>query len=386
MQSPRSAPRVAIACGGTGGHLFPGLAIAEELLRRDVAVVLLISPKEVDQLAVRSAHGMEVETLPAVGLTRGGALGFARGFFASYRHCQSLFRTKRPDAVLAMGGFTSAPPILAGRRCGAKTFLHDSNTIPGKANRWLAHVVDAAYVYFHETTGRLNCLRMEVTGMPVRSGFLPPADRDCARMALGLDANRPVLLVTGGSQGASGLNDLFLQILPLLAARLPDLQYIHLTGPADVQKVQAAYVSARYRAVVRPFLTEMELALGAATAAVSRSGASSLAELAATRIPAILVPYPHAADDHQYYNAMAFAETGAAWMTRQHAASVSQLADQLTQLITDEKIRSDMQTALARWHFPCAAEVIARKILALSGFAELAAREFPNEALQPLPQ
>lgn len=386
MQSPRSAPRVAIACGGTGGHLFPGLAIAGELLRRDVAVSLLISPKEVDQQAVRSVHGMEVNTLPAVGLTRGGAPGFARGFFESYRQCRKLFRSNRPDAVLAMGGFTSAPPVLAGRRCGAKTFLHDSNTIPGKANRWLAHVVDAAYVYFHETTGRLNCLRMEVTGMPVRSGFLQPADPACARMALGLDANRPVLLITGGSQGASGLNDLILRIVPLLAARLPHLQYIHLTGPADLQKVQAAYASARCRAVVRPFLTEMELALGAATAAVSRSGASSLAELAATRVPAILVPYPHAADDHQYYNAMAFAETGAAWMSRQHPASVDQMVEQVAQLVTDEKVHAEMQTALVRWHFPGAAETIARKILALTGFAELAARELPNEELQPLPQ
>lgn len=386
MQSSRSAPRVAIACGGTGGHLFPGLAIAEELLRRDVAVSLLISPKEVDQQAVRSVHGMDVNTLPAVGLTRGGTLGFVRGFFESYRQCRKLFGNKRPDAVLAMGGFTSAPPILVGRRCGAKTFLHDSNTIPGKANRWLAHVVDAAYVYFHETTGRLNCLQMEVTGMPVRSGIMLPADPACARMALGLDANRPVLLVTGGSQGASGLNDLMLQVLPLLSARLPDLQYLHLTGSADLDKVQAAYVSARRRAVVRPFLTEMELALGAATAAVSRSGASSLAELAATRVPAFLVPYPHAADDHQYYNAMAFVETGAAWMTRQSGASAPLLADQLAQLIVDEKIRAEMKIALSRWHFPDAAQTIARKVLTLSGFAELAALELANEALQPLPQ
>src|SRR5215203_4766666 len=167
MNRPTQNPFIAIACGGTGGHLFPGIAVAEELLRRDCEVALLISPKEVDQQAVKSAVGMEVVTLPAVGLTRGSFVGFLSGSCKSYRAAKTFFQKKIPQAVLAMGGFTSAAPVLAGKKWGAKTFLHESNTIPGRANRWLAHFVDEAFVYFHETSGRINIARAHVTGMPV---------------------------------------------------------------------------------------------------------------------------------------------------------------------------------------------------------------------------
>ncbi|HUR44911.1 MAG TPA: glycosyltransferase, partial [Candidatus Saccharimonadales bacterium] len=124
-------PLVAIACGGTGGHLFPGLAVGEELLKLGCRVQLLISAKEVDQQAVRYALGMETVVLPAIGLTRGKMLKFAKGFLDSYRATKRAFRKDPPQAVLAMGGFTSAPPVLAGRSFGAVTFLHESNTIPG---------------------------------------------------------------------------------------------------------------------------------------------------------------------------------------------------------------------------------------------------------------
>ena len=130
--------RVAIACGGTGGHLFPGLAVAEELSRRQCVVTLLISPKEVDQQAVKTVSGLEVVTLPAVALTRRGFLGFVRGFWKSYWTARKLFRSRPPHAVLAMGGFTSAPPVLAGKFLGARTFLHESNTLPGRANPGVA--------------------------------------------------------------------------------------------------------------------------------------------------------------------------------------------------------------------------------------------------------
>jgi len=147
MQANSSAPRVAIACGGTGGHLFPGVAVAEELKRRGCSVTLLISPKEVDQKAVQGAADVKVATLPAVGLTRGKIFAFARGFGQSYRAAKKLFATECPDAVLAMGGFTSAPPVLAGKSLGVPTFLHESNTIPGRANRWLSWTVSEATGY-----------------------------------------------------------------------------------------------------------------------------------------------------------------------------------------------------------------------------------------------
>ncbi len=356
-------PLTAIACGGTGGHLFPGLAVGEQLLDRGCDVTLLISPKEVDQQAVQNLRDMSVVTLPAVGLTRGKIGEFFTGCAKSYQAAKKVFRARPPQAVLAMGGFTSAPPVLAGRAFGAATFLHESNAIPGRANRWLAHVVSQAFVGFPAAAARLHHHNILCTGTPVRPQFQPSDPGPC-RMSLGLEARRPVLLVMGGSQGATGINDLVLAALPTLTVAQPELQFIHLTGPADVAKVQAAYAQRGCRAVIRPFLTEMELALGAATAAVSRSGASSLAEFAAMRVPTVLVPYPAAADNHQFHNAQNFVETGAAFLLEQRTATSEQLMTLVTRLVTDAPLRASMSAALERWDAPHAAELIADRILA----------------------
>jgi len=362
MPSTASRALIAIACGGTGGHLFPGLAIGEALLDHGCDVMLLISPKEVDQEAVRAARGFQIETLPAVGFERGRLAAFARGCWQSYGQVRRIFQARAPAAVLSMGGFTSAPPVLAGRNLGAAAFLHESNSIPGRANRWLAHVVEEAFVYFAEASGRLWHQKIAVTGMPVRTQFLD-LDAGACRMALGLDPARPVLLSTGGSQGASGLNSLILRALPSLALLEPELQYIHLTGKTDIETVRAAYAGLGRKAVVFPFLTEMELALGAATVAVSRAGASSLAELAALRLPSLLVPYPAAADNHQWFNARAFRESGAARMQEQSSATAESFLWEIRALLREELVRQRMGEALAVWHYPTAAQTIAQRIL-----------------------
>jgi UDP-N-acetylglucosamine--N-acetylmuramyl-(pentapeptide) pyrophosphoryl-undecaprenol N-acetylglucosamine transferase len=355
---------VAIACGGTGGHLFPGIAVADQLSLRGCDVTLLISPKDVDQQAVKTVVGMEVVTLPAVGMTRGHVAAFLAGFWHSYRAARKLFNLRPPQAVLAMGGFTSAPPVLAGKACGAATFLHESNTIPGKANRWLAHVVTQAFVGFPTAAGRLHHTNVLCTGTPVRPQFRP-GEYAAARVALGMHPTKPLVLVMGGSQGASGVNDLVLGALPHLLHAAPDLQFIHLSGLKEVEKVQAGYDLHNVKALVRPFLTEMELALGAATVAVSRAGASSLAELAAMRLPAVLIPYPTAADHHQFHNASAFAEAGAALMLEQKSATAEQLASQVLSLIKDQAAHAAMMKALEHWDAPHAAELIAERMLAM---------------------
>jgi len=353
---------IAIACGGTGGHLFPGLSVAEKLLQRDCAVTLLISPKEVDQEAVKSAAEMDVVTLPAIGLQRGGEIAFLRGFKKSYGASRRLFKTNRPDAVLAMGGFTSAPPILAGKRLGAQTFLHESNTIPGRANRWLSWVVNRAFVGFQSAAGRLNNRKITITGTPVRASFRPRDAASC-RVELGFDPRRPLLVVMGGSQGASGINELVIKSLPTLAKLASNLQWFHLSGPKDSTKVKQAYESLKMKAIVHSFFSGMELALGAASAAISRAGASSLAELAAMRVPAVLVPYPAATDDHQLHNARAFAETGAARILEQEGATAEAMTEHIVQIVNCSTTRQKMQSALARWQAPRAAEEIADAML-----------------------
>lgn len=362
MESQPSTPRVAIACGGTGGHLFPGLAVAGQLLQRGCAVTLLISPKEVDQTAIQSVSGMQIATLPAIGLTSGRGFAFLRGFAQSSRATRKIFKSNPPDAVLAMGGFISAPPIVAGKFSRIPAFLHESNTVPGKANRWLSRLVNQAFVGFPEAAPRLRARRIKTTGTPVRPQF-QPLDPAVCRVKLGLDPQRPVLLVVGGSQGASGLNDLVIPMLPLLTRLAPELQLCHLTGPKDAQKVQDACAAAKFKAVVHPFFGEMELALGAASVAFSRAGASSLAELAAMRVPAVLVPYPAATDDHQYHNALAFERAGAARLFRQETATSEMLAPVLVGLAVNASVRERMRAALDQQHSPRAAEEIVDSIL-----------------------
>jgi UDP-N-acetylglucosamine--N-acetylmuramyl-(pentapeptide) pyrophosphoryl-undecaprenol N-acetylglucosamine transferase len=356
--------RVAIACGGTGGHLFPGLAVAEELKHHGCEVTLLISPKEVDQQAVKSATGVKIAILPAVGWSRGNGMAFARGFWDSYHAARELFKVERPDAVLAMGGFTSAPPVLAGKLLGARVFLHESNTIPGRANRWLSWVIHQAFVGFGEASPRLHARSSKITGTPVRPEF-KPADAAACRSALGLDPKHPVLLATGGSQGASGLNQLVIDTLPLLARRLPELQLFHLAGPTDGSRVEEAARAAGLKAVVHPFFDKMHLALGAASVAISRAGASSLAELAAMRVPAILVPYPAATDNHQLANALAFEKTGAACLIEQHRATPDLVASKVVELVRNSGSAANMRTALEKWHAPRAAEQIAESMMRL---------------------
>jgi UDP-N-acetylglucosamine--N-acetylmuramyl-(pentapeptide) pyrophosphoryl-undecaprenol N-acetylglucosamine transferase len=397
MNFPRKTkPLIAIACGGTGGHLFPGLAVAGQLKRRGCDVALLISPKDVDQQAVKSAlerrsplwrelgavpnptcppgvqpgeyqravpeagAPFEVFTLPAVGLQNRNYFSFAGSFVKSWFCARRIFRRRKPQAVLAMGGFTSVPPIFVAKELGVKTFLHESNTIPGRANRMLARFVDQAFVGFPEAAARLKARTVTPTGTPVRPQFQVRNAAEC-RVALGLDADRPVILVVGGSQGASGLNNLVLSALPLLAQK--NWQWLHLTGAHDFEKVKSAYAAVGLRASVKPFLAEMELALAAATAAVSRAGASSLAEIAALRLPALLVPFPAAADNHQFFNARSYASSGAARLLEQKESTPNRVAALLVELVEDASARAKMDAALALWYTPEAAEQIATHLL-----------------------
>jgi len=380
-------PAIAIACGGTGGHLFPGVAVGTQLARCGCRVSLLVSPKDVDQQAVRGLQGMEVVTLPAVGLVRGRKLAFVAGFWRSYRVAIELFRRLKPQAALAMGGFTSAAPILAAKRLGAGTFLHESNTIPGRANRWLSWLVDQAFVGFPEAAPRLRRGRALVTGTPVRAQFQQGDAAKC-RTALGLAPERATICVVGGSQGASAINQLLVRSLPLLKQTVSHWQWVHLTGAAELDAVKSAYNACGVRAVVLPFLSEMELALGAASAGISRAGASSLSELAAMRVPAVLIPYPAAADNHQFHNARAFADSGAARVLAQADATPESLLGVLRELVENSALRGSMRSALAQWHTPHAAQDIAGAILQTIGLPAQAGQDsagFVPTPIEPPP-
>lgn len=336
-----------IACGGTGGHLFPGLAVAEVLRDRGHEVLVFISEKEIDTLATQGHPDFRFEKLPTIALPSPfspAILRFVRRFNESLSLCRAIYRTFPPQVVLGMGGFTSMAPVLAGRLRGSATFIHESNAIPGKANRRAARFVRAVLLGFKECAVFFPKVRTEWTGTPIRSS-LRRVDRAAALVRLGLQPDRPTLLVMGGSQGASGINQAMIKVLPNL--RETSLQIIHLAGGRDVQQLQENYQRAEIPAHVAAFHHRMEEVYSAADFAVARSGAASLSELAAFQLPAILIPYPFAADDHQTRNAKIFLKAKAAFMVRESELIDDSLGKMILHLLHEPQLRQAMSLAAA---------------------------------------
>src|ERR1700722_11862461 len=300
--------KVAIACGGTGGHLFPGLAVAEVLKERGYEILLLISEKQIDTIAVGSRKEFRIEKIPAVGLTKLvsiQSLSFVAKFINGLVACLRIYGSFKPDAVLGMGGFTSTGPILAGRITGLPTFIHESNAIPGKANRLNAVLSQKVLLGFEECARYFPGKVVEVTGTPIRDSLRSPVDRSQALKNLSLHSGLPTILVMGGSQGAHGINEAVLAVLRRFGKK--EVQFVHLTGAEDETHVYECYQKEGIPAFVSAFYDRMEEAYTVADLAFARSGAASLTELSYFGLPTILIPYPFAAENHQFFNAEIFA-------------------------------------------------------------------------------
>ncbi len=323
-----------IACGGTGGHLFPGLAVAEVLRARGHEVMLFISEKEIDALGL-SGSDFKFERLPTVGLPSPfspAILAFLRRFNESLSRCRSVYRKFKPHVILGMGGFTSTAPVLAGKMRGVPTFIHESNAIPGKANRLTSRMVRAVLLGFKECAPLFPKVRTEVTGTPIRKE-LQKIDRKVARQKLGLQEDLLTLLVMGGSQGAIGINQAMLKSLPALQESR--IQVIHLSGSRDEEMVAEHYQREKIPAFVAAFHHAMEEVYSAADFAIARSGAASLAELATFSLPSILIPFPYAAEDHQTRNAEIFAKAEAAILLKESDLSGDLLVRKIQELGSD---------------------------------------------------
>jgi len=336
--------RAVIACGGTGGHLFPGLAVAETLHERGHEVLLFVSEKEIDTTALRDHPEFRAEKLPSVGMPSNilspAFVGFIRRFWESYSQCKKIYRKFRPSVVLGMGGFTSTAPILAARMKGLPCFVHESNAIPGRANRLAAKFATSVLIGFEETRQRFpsaNCIN---TGTPVRRNLGNPLERAEAMKVFGLDPSRQTLLVTGGSQGASGINQLLFKSAPLLVGS--GIQIIHLTGKNDDRLAAANYQRDDISHYVAPFHHRMEEAYSASDLVISRAGASSLSEISQFGLPSILIPYPFATDDHQKANAQIYSQAGAAELVTEKEAAPEAFAEMITHLLNDSARREKM--------------------------------------------
>ena len=320
--------QLAIACGGTGGHLFPGLAVAEAVRKRGHEVSFLISPKAVDRRALAGAgeerNGVEI---PAVGWSGWlGAGQFAVHFLSAVRKAGDEMAKRKVGALLGMGGFVSGAASVAAR-CEAA----------------------------------MGGVKVTVSGTPVRSR-LGGLGKEEALRKLGLHPQRHLIAVLGGSQGARGLNEAMLRGLGALKSESQRMQILHLAGEAHAEKVRQGYEGSGFHAVVMGFCDEMEAVYAAAEVVVARAGAGTLAELAACRVPAILVPFPAAAGDHQMANARAYAQEGAAEVIAEKYLDGTELGQRIARMLGD-RVRCDRMKMWAQAQDrPNAAETIAEVI------------------------
>lgn len=304
--------RIVIACGGTGGHLYPGIAVAETLRARGHETMVLISEKNIDSLAATGHSHLTFAKVPAVPLPRPWSpkmIKFISSNLQAWRQCQKLFKSFQAEVVLGMGGFTCTVPLMVGRRRGCRTFIHESNAIPGKANRLNARFSNLVLLGFAECETHFPNRRCEVVGTPLRPALAKAVDQREARYRFHLQPDLPVVLVMGGSQGARGVNRNVAAALPFLKDK--GVQILHITGPGEFDDLSKSYVDCGVPHHVAPFCHEMEQAYAAADLMVARSGASTLSEIAWFGLPSILIPYPHAAEDHQTRNAEIFSKAGA---------------------------------------------------------------------------
>src|SRR5271154_4972026 len=339
--------KIAIACGGTGGHLFPGLAVAEELRQRGHDTLLLVSPKQIDALALEGAEQQQSHALPGIGwpgVFSPRVFTFAFSLLSSWRECGRVYRDFQPTAVVGMGGFTSAIPLLLGRRLHLPTLIHESNAIPGRVTRMIAPRVNKTLLGFEGCANYLRRAHCVVTGTPVRRG-LTRIDRAVAAEKFGLNPALPIILVMGGSQGAHGINELILKTLPMWHQRREEVQFVHLAGQADANIAEINYRRQRLTAVVQAFSTEMEHFYSLADVVISRSGAASLTELSHYGLPSVLVPYPAAADDHQTFNARIFEQAGAARILVESKTTPETLHRVVAELLTNKPMRNLMAEA-----------------------------------------
>lgn len=366
--APTSAARpnakrlhVLIACGGTGGHLFPGIAVGEVLSARGHDVTLLISEKKIDSLAASGHPNLRFERLPFLAMPKPWSpkmIAFLAGTFKGMNAARALIRKHQAQVVLGMGGFTSLAPIVAGRREKSRTLIHDSNAIPGKANRLTARFCDVVLVGLEACKSHFpKHPDVRVVGTPIRNTLRQKVTDDPYEF-FKLDRNKKTLVVMGGSQGARGVNRVVCMALDQFEKL--GIQVLHIAGPTDYEEVRDAY--AKHPLLpqhVAAFCHRMELAYQIADLAIARSGASTLTELAWFGIPSLLVPYPFAADDHQTRNAEIFERAGAARLMPESAINATVLTDAVRDILTDPATANAMKAAAQKQAVRDSAERIA---------------------------
>jgi UDP-N-acetylglucosamine--N-acetylmuramyl-(pentapeptide) pyrophosphoryl-undecaprenol N-acetylglucosamine transferase len=348
--------RVVIAGGGTGGHLFPGIALAEEIMTRapNQHDVLFIGTERGLEAKVVPQQGYKLELIEVSGLKRVGLWRFLRSLFAlpaALVRCIQILRRYKPHVVVGVGGYASGPVVLAGWLLRLPTAIQEQNALPGVTNRILGRIVDHVFTAFPEAMRQFPEHKVLQLGNPIRrqlldNYLLDPVPHDKFH-----------LLVFGGSQGAHILNQTMIEAIPYLASVREKIRIVHQTGERELALVRHGYAQAGADAEVVDFIKDMSAAYAEADAIVCRAGATTLAELTVAKKPAVLVPYAAAADNHQELNARSLVQAGAAVMLLERELTGERLAKEIFALMNPER-RRQMEKAAAHLGRPEAAKEI----------------------------
>lgn len=351
--------RLIMAGGGTGGHLFPGLAVAREFQRRDAMMTILFVGTEMGiESRLLPREGFALETIPVRGLKGRGIRGLREALYGvplSFSRSLEILSRFQPDCIVGLGGYASGPLLLAGKMKGIRSAIMEQNLRPGLTNRILGWVVDRIFTAYGGSASYFPRSKVVETGNPVRWQVLPQVRK----------GEKFTLLVFGGSAGAHRINLCVIEAMKKLGDLASGLRIIHQTGEADFASTKAAYGILRFETEVRPFIERMDEAYAQADLVLCRAGASTLAELTTFGKAAILVPYPYAAYDHQRWNAEALKGHGAAEVVLDHEMSGEKLAPLIRAFYLDRKRLEAMGQAARRLGRPDAAKRIVDECYAL---------------------
>ncbi|MEW6377274.1 MAG: undecaprenyldiphospho-muramoylpentapeptide beta-N-acetylglucosaminyltransferase [Thermodesulfobacteriota bacterium] len=362
--------RCVIAGGGTGGHLFPGMAIAEAFVEREMGnEVLFIGTKKGIEARVLAGGKFPLRTIQASPLKGRSLLEKVKAIWSlpkAISEAMSILKDFRPQIVLGVGGYASGPALLAAFLLRTKRAIHEQNVMPGMTNRILKWFSQKIFVSFEETRKYFPEKKTVVTGNPIRKEFFTSvsAGKEDAEMKEG---DRFTVFVFGGSAGAHRINVAMMEALSLLQEKKLSLKFIHQTGNADFEFVSKGYQEKGFEALVRSFFEDMATYYQISNLVICRAGASTISELAVCGKAVILIPYPHAAHHHQLMNAQRLVDQGAARMIRDEALNGTLLAQTILHLYGHPEERTRMEKAMGQMSRPRAAQEIVDHCYALIG-------------------
>jgi len=355
--------KLIIAGGGTGGHLFPGIAVAEEFLSRDPSneVLFVGTERGIEARAVPAA-GYRLELIAAAGIRGKGVLSQIKGaamMIYGYAQSRKILKSFRPDIVLGVGGYASLPMVLASGGMVIPRFIHEQNAIPGLTNRLLARFAGKVFITLEESARYFPSAATQLTGNPLRRQILDMVEKanppSIPPLSKGGSEQREQgafhLFIFGGSQGAHAINAAMIEALPLLKGSSIKLTITHQTGEKEYAEVAAAYRSADVEAKVTPFISDMAAEYAAADLIICRAGATTIAEVTACGKACLFIPFPHAVDDHQRRNAEALLKKDACFMMLEQELTGTTLAESIVTLANDQTLvlhTGDLAFSLAR--------------------------------------